>query len=103
MQVLAARHVIGEKFVHDPLHVPIIYSKFGHTMGESFEDIKDEIWAGFESEVGPCNGECLAAPQHLYRLTASTPDWQAVKALATMSRIIMRTTHRGCVGLPLCG
>ena len=41
-------------FTYDPVHVPIIYNKLAHNVGEKFHDVKDEIWAGFESEIGLC-------------------------------------------------
>lgn len=41
----------------EPIHIPILYSRFNQTLGDTFPAVRDEILYTFDADIGLPDGE----------------------------------------------
>ncbi|PPQ77970.1 hypothetical protein CVT26_005275 [Gymnopilus dilepis] len=84
-ETIQTDYTLGRRVRVDHYHVPIVRTPLTRNIAIRFSDIKDEIVTAF-SELVP----------------AKEDEWVTLPALATIMKVVCRTSNRLFVGLPLC-
>ncbi|KAI0795985.1 cytochrome P450 [Abortiporus biennis] len=86
LESLQIEHTLGPAIANNAYHIPIIRTKLTRNIVNFMDNVRDELSAAFEEELGvPENGE-----------------WKQLPALATIMKVVARTSNRVFVGLPIC-
>ncbi|KAK7460913.1 hypothetical protein VKT23_008841 [Stygiomarasmius scandens] len=81
---IQADYTVGKATMLNNYHMDVVRTTLTRNIAVRFSDIRDEIITAFSEEI-PVSHE-----------------WTALPALATVMRVVCRTTNRLLVGLPLC-
>jgi len=84
-EIVQVDYMMGPQIRLDPYHVAVVRSALTRNFGVRFSDLVDEITTSF-SDLVP----------------VATEGWTKVPALKTSIKIVVRTSNRVFVGLPLC-
>ncbi|TCD68632.1 hypothetical protein EIP91_010287 [Steccherinum ochraceum] len=81
---LQVDYTLGPTIHSNGYHIPIIRTTLTRNLGALFPDVRDELASAFTEIIPPTN------------------EWTKVPALATMMKVVCRTSNRIFVGAPLC-
>ncbi|KAK7047214.1 hypothetical protein VNI00_006880 [Paramarasmius palmivorus] len=83
--ILKARYTISPMIHTNPYHVEVIRTPLTRNINVRFDDIRDEIIAAFSDHI-----------------TTQDHEWAELPTAETARKIVVRTSNRLFVGLPLC-
>jgi hypothetical protein len=96
-------YTIGTNSRENPYHIPIVRLQLTQALPLLVPEVYDEVVMTFNDFIPITEGKRLNH-QKMFKnkLDNSRTEWQSVRVMDTMMKIVCRASNRIFVGLPLC-
>ena len=101
-QFLQTDYTLGQNVTDNPYHLPIIRSQLTQALPLLVPEVHDEVVTACNEFIPITEGSLITRPFLLKDLDNIWTEWQSIRAVDTVMKVVGRASNRVFVGLPLC-